>query len=160
MVAVLEQPDIRQRVAPLSVELYHRLGEFAPGGRRTELIRGPVIDKMPKSQLHVRLLRRLLLLVQAALVGLEAFISKEDPLTLLDSEPEPNLAVVGGREIDYEYVRLTTALLVIEVAVTSLALDREKAALYAEAGIPEYWIVNAAAGAKKWARPIFRARLG
>ena len=38
-----------------------------------------------------------------------------------------------------------TALLVIEVAGDSLRLDRQtKAALYAGAGIPEYWIVNLA----------------
>lgn len=145
MVDILEQPEIRRIVSPMTVETYHRLGEFDPDGKRTELIRGIIIDKTPKSQWHIRLLRRLLHLVQMALADLEAFVSKEDPLTLVDSEPEPDLAVVGGRELDYDHVRLTTALLVIEIAVTSLALDRAKAALYAEANISEYWIVNAQA---------------
>src|SRR5207249_5396382 len=37
----------------------------------------------------------------------------------------------------------TTALLVVEVADASLPQDRiTKAAIYAGAGIPEYWIVN------------------
>ena len=55
--------------------------------------------------------------------------------------PEPDLAVVLGREEDHIATHPTTALLAVEVAVTSLDLDREKAVLYAEANISEYWIV-------------------
>ncbi len=40
----------------------------------------------------------------------------------------------------------TTAELVVEVAVTSLVLDREKAAIHGEAGVGEYWIILAEAG--------------
>ena len=82
-------------------------------------------------------------LIQAALAGMDAFVCKEDPLTLADSEPEPDLAVIDGKIKDYDYIRVTTARLVIEVSVSSLALDRAKAAIYAAAGIPEYWIVLA-----------------
>ncbi len=35
--------------------------------------------------------------------------------------------------------------MVVEVTMTSLAIEREKAALYAEAGVGEYWIVVAGA---------------
>jgi|GEM_PF-1784418 len=42
MTAILEIPEVRQRVSPLSVEEYHRLDEFNENGRRTELIRGIV----------------------------------------------------------------------------------------------------------------------
>jgi len=45
---ILEIPDVRRRVSPLSVEEYHRLGEFNENGRRTELIRGIIIEKMSK----------------------------------------------------------------------------------------------------------------
>ncbi len=47
MTAIPEIPEVRQRVSPLSVEEYHRLGEFNENGRRTELIRSiliPVIE--------------------------------------------------------------------------------------------------------------------
>jgi Uma2 family endonuclease len=60
---------------------------------------------------------------------------------LSDSEPEPDVAVVSGDRDDYRDTHPTTALLVIEVAVTSADLDREKANLYAAAGIEEYLIV-------------------
>src|SRR6266542_2263456 len=52
MSAILEIPEVRQRVSPLTLEEYHRLDEFNEHGRRTELIRGIVIEKMSKSPLH------------------------------------------------------------------------------------------------------------
>ena len=66
---------------------------------------------------------------------------KEDPLTFADSEPEPDISVVKGNEGDYDDALPTTARLVIEVAVTTVQLDRAKVALYAEANIPECWLV-------------------
>jgi hypothetical protein len=66
---------------------------------------------------------------------------REDRLKFADSEPEPDLAIVRGEEQDFANSHSTTAELVIEIAVSSVALDREKAAIYAEAGVAEYWIV-------------------
>jgi Uma2 family endonuclease len=63
-----------------------------------------------------------------------------------DSEPEPDLAVVPGHARDFMVDHPTTAVLVVEVADSSLAFDRRKARIYAAAGIPEYWIVNLAEG--------------
>src|SRR5690349_15174980 len=127
-------PDVRKRVSPLSVEEYHRLGEFNPNGRRTELIRGIVIEKMSKSPMHstiVALLYRLLL----AQVPLGFVVRQEQPLTFRDSEPEPDIAIVRGNERDFSQSHPDTAELVIEVALGNPALDRENASLYAEANI-------------------------
>jgi Uma2 family endonuclease len=66
---------------------------------------------------------------------------KEEPLTFADSEPEPDVSVTLGSKKDYAASRPTTAELVVEIAVSSPILDREAAALYAEAGVKEYWIV-------------------
>ncbi|MCS7066067.1 MAG: Uma2 family endonuclease [Fimbriimonadales bacterium] len=67
----------------------------------------------------------------------------ESPLRLGSSEPVPDLAVVPGKPADYRHQHPTKALLVIEIADTSLEHDRtKKLALYAKAGIPEYWIIN------------------
>src|SRR5438093_12944779 len=66
---------------------------------------------------------------------------KEEPLTLADSEPEPDISVTRGSERDFVAAHPTTAELVVEVAVSSATLDRENASLYAEAGVKEYWIV-------------------
>lgn len=140
MVAILDLPEIRRRLSRLSVEEYHRLDEFNENGRRTELIRGLVIEKMSKSPLHRNIASRLYKWILARLP--EGFsVWKEEPLTLVDSEPEPDISVVRGDESEFAARHPNTAELVIEVAVSSAALDRENASLYAEAGVKEYWIV-------------------
>ena len=139
-VAILEMPEVRQRVSPLSLEEYHRLGEFNENGRRTELIRGIVIEKTSKSPAHsttVALLYRLLL----ARVPKVFTVRQEQPLTLRDSEPEPDIAIVSGVESDFLSSHPGTAELVIEVAFANPSLDRENASLYAEANVKEYWII-------------------
>ncbi len=142
MTSILEIPEVRQRVSQLSVEEYHRLDEFNENGKRTELIRGVLIEKMSKSPLHSMLSSRLYKLILAALP--DGFLAwKEEPLTLPDSEPEPDVSVVYGTERDFVASHPKTAELVVEVAVVSAALDRELASLYAEAGVKEYWIVLA-----------------
>ena len=60
-----------------------------------------------------------------------------------DSEPEPDVAIVSGEPRGYVQHHPSTAALVVEVADSSLRLDRRvKVALYARARLPEYWIVN------------------
>ena len=135
MNALLELPAIRECVARLSVEDYHRLGELP-----VELLRGTIIDKMSKSPLHfttVEDLREILLgQIQPGVI-----LRAEGPLTFVDSEPEPDLCIVKGTKADFRHTHPTTAELVIEVAVSSLEIDRIKAHIYAEAGVKEYWIV-------------------
>jgi Uma2 family endonuclease len=140
MSAILDIPEVRRRVSRLSVEEYHRLGEYNENGRRTELIRGILIEKTSKSPLHSALAKRLYDLIAKVLpVGLIA--RREDPLTLADSEPEPDVAVVVGNVSDFLDHHPNSAELIIEVAISSPALDRENISLYAEAGVKEYWIV-------------------
>lgn len=140
MSTILELPEVRRRVSPLTVEEYHRLGEFNEHGRRTELIRGIIIEKMSKSPLH-RTIASLLYKLLLARLPAGYSVWKEEPLSLADSEPEPDISVTRGGEIDFSSAHPTTAELVVEVAVSSPALDRENASLYAEAGVKEYWIV-------------------
>ena len=141
MVALLEVPSLRERVSRVEVESYERMGERTDG-RRTELIRGIIIDKMTISPLHSFLVAQLRKAVQGALDD-TMDCRQEQPLRLVDSMPEPDLAVVPGNARDYRRVHPKTAWLAIEVAVSSADLDHEKAPLYAEAEVPEYWIVLA-----------------
>ncbi len=66
---------------------------------------------------------------------------KEEPLTLSDSQPEPDICITRGTEKDLAAAHPSTAELVVEVVVSGPALDRENTTLYAEAGVKEYWIV-------------------
>ena len=139
---ILDLPEVRDRVSRLSVAVYHQLCDSDESLLRTELIRGIIVKKMPKSPLHASIIT-LLPKALLPLVPLGFTLRIDNPLTLADSEPEPDLAVVRGSDRDFFAAHPTTAELVVEVAVTSVSLDRENASLYAEAGVQEYWIVLA-----------------
>jgi len=142
MTPLLELPTVRERMHRLSVAEYHRAGEAGVISENVELLRGIIVTKMPKSPLHEFVAQKLMLLLLALLP--KAFqVRCERPLTLRDSEPEPDLSVVRGLPEDWLKGHPTTAQLVVEVAVTSVSVDETKAEIYAEAGIPEYWLVRA-----------------
>ena len=142
MLSVLEEPTLRARVPAFSVENYHRLFELGMVAQNVELIRGALVEKMPKSPLHssiIVLLSRHL----PQYVPEGWHVRSEQPLTLTDSEPEPDLAVVRGTDSGYFFSHPNTAELVIEVAVSSERIDRVKLGIYAEAGVPEAWLILA-----------------
>ena len=138
---ILQKESVRELVLPLSVEAYHKLGELGILNGKTELLEGVVIQKMPKNPRHSEVLQRLFKIF--FLYFRERFeVRKEEPLILGKSEPEPDLALVDKKESGYFESHPDSAHLVIEVANSSLALDRSKIDIYADAGISEYWIVN------------------
>lgn len=134
-------PGLQKRALPLSVKVWHQMIEQGMVSKRAELIRGVIVEKVSKSILHT-LLSNWLLDTLKQLAGESFWVRKEDPLTLTDSEPEPDISVVQGRAQDYTE-HPNTARLVIEVAVSTLAEDRAMADIYAEAGVSEFWVVNA-----------------
>jgi Uma2 family endonuclease len=138
--SLLAKEAIRREILPLSVEQYHQLCERSAALQKTELIEGLIIAKITKSPLHAYLISLLYEFFSARLPD-NYLVRKEDPLTLATSEPEPDIAIIKGALKDFRSTHPTMAELVIEIALSSLELDREKAALYAAAGIPEYWIV-------------------
>lgn len=116
-------------------------GLFPPDAR-VELVDGTVYDMTPQNSAHTTSLHLLQEALRAAFPS--RYVRVQSPLALDDySEPEPDLAVVEGSPRDYRDRHPATALLVAEVADTSLAFDRGlKAEVYARAGIPEYWLLN------------------
>ena len=139
MATILDLPEMRERVRLWTVAEYEKLGDD-PAFRRTELIRGLIINKMSKSPLRSTVTTRL----HAWLLGKlrpEFVARQEQPLRLRDSMPEPDVSVMRGTLGDFATRHPATAALVVEVAVSSVTPDREAGALYAEAGVMEYWIV-------------------
>lgn len=120
---ILDEPEIRGAALPLTVEQYHRLSAEGIVPERTELLRGVVIEQMTKSPLHTFLVQRLTRWMESALPA-GWFVRKEEPLTLADSEPEPDIAVVIGSPEDYRTAHPATAALVVEVAIATLGIDR------------------------------------
>lgn len=111
---------------------------------RVELIRGTVRRMSPKNRAHVIATARVFKVLMSKLEG-RASAYNEAPVGLpeLESEPEPDVLVCSNPDIDAYGTDATTPLLVVEVADSSLRTDLgDKASLYAEAKIPEYWVVN------------------
>ena len=140
MVAILDLPEVRARVTRWSVADYERLTELGAVSRRAELIRGLIVEKMSKSPLHEFLTYRIAEDLRRR-VGKDFLVRQEASLRFTDSVPEPDVSVVRGQAEDFRTRHPTAAELVVEVAVSSVALDRENATLYAEAGVTEYWII-------------------
>jgi Uma2 family endonuclease len=71
-------------------------------------------------------------------------VRSQGPIALDDeSEPEPDVAVAPGSRRDYSRAHPARPVLVVEVAESSLALDRDyKGSLYARARLQDYWILN------------------
>ena len=133
-------------------EEYHCMGEagILKPTERVELIRGEIIEMWPIGRRHYAFVNNLNQLLVLGLAG-RAIVSVQNPVALDDdTEPEPDLAILRRRVVPYKESDAVAedVLLLIEVGETSLANDRgTKLRLYAESGIPEYWVADAAAEA-------------
>jgi Uma2 family endonuclease len=131
-----------ERIRPLSRAEYEGLverGAFAD--ERIELLYGQLVEMSPQNPAHAQVIRQLTKMLQRAL-GERADVQAQLPIALRDdSEPEPDVALVPAG--DHSRHHPTSAFLAVEVADSSLQKDRLiKSRLYAEAGVPEYWVVN------------------
>lgn len=118
-------------------------GILAPG-ERVELVRGVVREMSPKGRAHVVAVTKVFTVLLEALRG-RASLYPEAPLGLehLDSDPEPDVVLCSNPDVETYGTTKTRPLLVVEVAESSLQYDStEKASPYADARIPEYWVVN------------------
>ena len=105
--------------------------------RRVELIDGDIVEMSPLKDAHIVAVRRLTRWFTQA-IDTARDVQVQLPLALGESRPEPDLALVPRAS-----KRATSASLIVEVADSSLQFDTTtKERLYAEAGVPEYWVVN------------------
>lgn len=150
--APLVLPPIQTALAALStfrritVAEYHELIRlnFLTTEDRLELIDGYMVNKMPQNDPRASTVDRLDEdLKVRVLAGWR--VRTQLPITLANSESEPDAAVVRGdrRTYDHRHPTGSDFGVVVEVADSSLRFDRViKLPLYAAACIPEYWIVN------------------
>lgn len=132
-------------IRPLRRAEYDKLVELgAFGDERIELLEGALVPMSPIGTRHASAVDMLNLLLVRAL-GDRARIRVQNPFAAGDiSEPEPDILVAPLG--DYRAEHPAEAYLVIEVAESSLAKDRGvKLRIYAQRGVPEYWIVNVVA---------------
>lgn len=140
-------PDVLNPIHRIDVERFHRMIEAGcfGDGDRVELIDGEMRDMTPIGPPHGGTANALNLLLTVKLAG-KAIVSVQGPLALDDgTELYPDLVVLQHRDDFYRQANPTgdDALLVIEVADSSLSLDQgPKLAKYARAGIRRYWVVD------------------
>jgi Uma2 family endonuclease len=117
-------------------------GFFHPG-EKLELLAGDLVVREPQGGPHMTAIG----LAEDALrtaFGSGWIVRTQGPIALDDeTEPEPDVAVVRGSRRDYVAGHPGRPALLVEVAESTLAFDREqKGSLYARANVPEYWIIN------------------
>ena len=130
----------------LDVEKYHAMiaAGILTDDDPVELLEGWLVFKMPKNPRH----RAATKLVREAIekrLPEDWYVDSQEPITIGNSEPEPDVVVVRGDTRQYldRHPGPADIGLVVEVSDTTLDRDRGvKKQTYARAGIPIYWIVN------------------
>ncbi len=117
-------------------------GFFGPD-EQLELLDGALTVKEPQYSPHYTAVVLTHDALQAAF-GPGWFVRMGGPVALDESsEPEPDISVVPGAPRDYRDAHPSRPVLVVEVSESRLRFDRtDKAAIYARAGLADYWIVN------------------
>ena len=130
-----------------TVDEYHRMSDIGlfPEDKRFELIRGEILEMPGAKPPHSGRVNRLTHLFTSRL-GDAIVLSVQNPSSIDDySEPVPDVSLLKPRMDFYSksHPLPEDVLLVIEISHTTLRFDTKiKGPLYAEAGIPEYWILN------------------
>ena len=113
-----------------------------------EFLRGELYPMAPQGPLHHSVYSWLHLLLSERCAP-PLMVAGQGPLACgNDSLPEPDVMVLRNRSWLHErrHPRAEEAVLVIEIAATSQRRDRWKAGIYAEAGVPEYWLLDLPTG--------------
>lgn len=130
----------------MSVEQYHQMIDagILTDDDSVELLEGILVTKMSKNPPH-RLATQLAREALARIIIRDWYVDAQEPITLADSEPEPDVSVVRGERRQYadHHPGAQDIAMVVEVADATLQRDRRlKKCIYAMAGIPIYWIIN------------------
>lgn len=129
-----------------SVDEYYKMIELGmlKDYEKAEIIDGELIQKMTIGDKHAAVVNNLNRLFVRN-VSDDILVSVQNPLRLSDfDEPEPDFVLADLTKYDGKrHPRPAETLLVVEVSDSTLKYDRDtKLSLYAEAEIPEVWIVN------------------
>lgn len=129
-----------------TVAEYHKMAEVGILPERgVELINGEIINMSPIGTKHAAMVDKLLRLL-AVVVPEDVVLRIQNPFLANDlSEPEPDICLVKFRPDYYEssLPQGQDILLIIEVADTTFTYDNKvKRALYAQSGVPEYWVLD------------------
>ena len=135
------------RTRLITVDQYYAMGRAGAFGesKRVELLEGEIIHMSPIGSRHQAVVDRVTRLLVTR-VGDRAIVRVQGPVRLASiTEPQPDVQLLSPRDDFYAAAHPSQyeALLVVEVADTSLRYDRDrKAPIYARRGVHETWIVD------------------
>jgi Uma2 family endonuclease len=143
--AVIDPPRTHRRFSAEEVLRMVETGILAED-EPVELLEGELVVVSPQDPRHAATTSQIehLLEVHGPPV---TFARTHSPITAAaDSLPEPDVALVRGGRFDFATRHPTAAdlVLVVEISRSSLGIDRQKARVYARAGVPVYWLVDLA----------------
>lgn len=128
-----------------SVEEWHELVDSGLlEGKPIELLEGEIIEMSPEGVEHSYTNNSVVKYLRQILVGL-ADVRESHPITLDNSEPEPDIAVVRLPETIYKthHPYAEDIYWLIEISNRTLSKDlNQKIITYARNGIPEYWVID------------------
>lgn len=130
----------------MTVAQYHRMEQagILDEDDQLELLEGLLIAKMTKNPPH-RISTKLIRQALEQIIPEGWYVDSQEPISLSDSEPEPDVVVIRGKTTDYRdrHPDAKAVALVIEISDATLERDRTfKQRIYARSGIPIYWILN------------------
>ncbi len=132
-------------IAHFSLENYHQMiesGLFV--NRNVELINGLILEMSPEGTEHTYFSENLGKKLEK-LLEKRAYVRENKPITLSNSEPEPDIAVVKLPRSQYfqNHPYSENILLLVEISKSTLDYDTSiKKKIYAQENIPEYWVVD------------------
>lgn len=132
-------------IARWSLNDYHRMIEAGLlEDRSIELLNGFMVEMAPEGPEHADCSTRLMPQLWSAANGrYQVRAAKPISIPTSESEPEPDIALVRDQSYRQSHPNPEDIFLVIEFSHSSLTKDTEdKRWVYAQAGIPEYWVVN------------------
>ena len=137
-------PDLPRRLFTVDEVMQMVEQGILDEGEHVELLEGELVVVTPQGPPHGATVAELHERLAEAYRGTAHVRAQLPFIAGPRSLPEPDLAVVSGRPLDYRtrHPAASDAHLVVEVAYTSQRLDRRKARVYAQAGAAVYWIVD------------------
>ena len=128
-----------------SIEEWHELVDSGLlEGKPVELLEGEIVEVSPEGIEHSYTNDSVVKYLRNVLAGL-ADVKESHPITLDNSEPEPDLAIVRLPESIYRqhHPYPQDIYLLIEISNKTLKKDlQQKIITYARNGIPEYWVID------------------
>ncbi len=145
--APVKAPQVTQETRKFTVDEYFRMvrAGILREDERVELIEGEILVMAPMGPSHIGGVTRYARVFIGLAGNLFTVLIQATVRLSEQSAPEPDLALVKFREDDYSFAHAVPddVLLIVEVADSSLAYDRDvKAHIYGQAAIPETWVLN------------------